>query len=584
MNKISVTLLLLAVGLASCTVDVQDKVFDEHSLVREENGSKLGCIICDYLKNQSANALDLLDKNFDAFLHIICFKTGYPYQSCIRVAKTWEPAVFKGYMRAVINREDLICGLIFKLCDSPDLSFVDVKGYVKNILANKPPIKPRPKPTLKNTYTILAVNDIHLDPQYSTDGAFNCHNTIVCCRKDSTQKVGEKKVKCGPFGMTGPSDLPPRTFEDFLLFQRDVIKPDMMFQMGDNIVHELDKISEQFNLDTTTYISNKITEYLPNTKVFMSIGNHESFPVDQYDQMASDTAWLLPGLAEAYGTAIPQASKDQLSKKGFYSERIPEKNLKVISLFGQVYDSMNFYLLMRTFDPLGQLLWLQRELEASETIDEDVFIIMHIPLGTDFAIAKWNDVFNALMERFANTVVSLFSGHTHSDHLKFLTQSDDKSKVYMQNFIGNSLTTYSNYEPSFRVFKVDSDTNQLIDYDQYRLDLEKWNKVTDPNVHAQWDKVYSFKNKFNVSAIDRPGMQELYDRLMSGDDETMKDYISVRPPYKRPDSVDEKTKQSNQCDLKDNTRDVKICYQKYGFSIGLEMILSTSVDFYVKVN
>jgi sphingomyelin phosphodiesterase len=120
---------------------------------------------------------------------------------------------------------------------------------------------------------------------------------------------------------------------------------------------------------------------------------------------------------------------------------------------------MNFYLLMRTFDPLGQLLWLQRELEASETIDEDVFIIMHIPLGTDFAIAKWNDVFNALMERFANTVVSLFSGHTHSDHLKFLTQSDDKSKVYMQNFIGNSLTTYSNYEPSFRVFKVDSDTN-----------------------------------------------------------------------------------------------------------------------------
>jgi hypothetical protein len=79
-------------------------------------------------------------------------------------------------------------------------------------------------------------------------------------------------------------------------------------------------------------------------------------------------------------------------------------------------------------------------------------------------------------------------------------------------------------------------------------------------------------------------MQEFYNRLMSGDDETMKDYISVRPPYKRPDSVDEKTKQSNQCDLKDNTRDVKICYQKYGFSIGLEMILSTSVDFYVKVN
>lgn len=72
--------------------------------------------------------------------------------------------------------------------------------------------------------------------------------------------------------------------------------------------------------------------------------------------------------------------------------------------------------------------------------------------------------------------------------------------------------------------------------------------------------------------------------MMAGDDETLKDYISVRPPYTRPDSVDEKTKQNIQCDLKDNTRDVKICYEKYGFSVGLEMILSTSVDFYVKVN
>ena len=531
-------------------------------------------------------ALDLLDENFDAFLHIICFKVGYPYQACIHVAKTWEPCVIKGYFRAVINRKDLICGLIFNVCESPELSFVDVRGYTKAILADKPEIKERPKPTMREKYTILVMNDPHVDMDYKDGGVFNCGNTIVCCRKDSTRKLKDKEtIHAGPFGMAGPCDLPTRTYEDFLRFARDTLKPDMMFMLGDNEVHELDKISEKLNLDTTKYVAEKMNEYLPNTPKFVSVGNHESYPVDQYDQMASDTAWLLPGLAESYKGTIPEASRQQLGRKGFYSQRVPERNLKVISLFGQVYDSMNFYMLFRTFDPLGHLQWLQRELEDSENRGEDVYIIMHIPPGTSFAIAKWNDIFNALMERFANTVISAFAGHTHEDHIIIHTTQEDKSKVFMQNFCGASLTTYSSYHPSFRVFHVDTDTNQLLDYDQYRLDLDKWNKVTDKNVHAEWDKVYSFKDFFKVSAINRAGMQEFRDRLAGGDDETLKVYLgAMNSPYKPPESVSQYTKNEVACDIMDNTRDTRVCYEKHKIGVGIELTLSTEIDFYLKVN
>lgn len=584
MKKWTILLLLAVLGTIMCQKGIHERRYDEHELVREKNGAQLGCILCEYFKDQSAAALDLLDQNFNAVLHLVCFKVPYPYQACIAVAKTWEPVIFKSYMRAVINRKDLICGLIFQVCDSPDLSFVDVRGYVKNILADKPAIKPRPKPTMKKTYTILSMNDPHIDMKYDTEGAFNCHNDIVCCRKGAVPKVGETKIKSGPFGMRGPCDLPMRTYEDFLKFAKETINPDMMFWLGDNEVHELDKISKEGNLNTTKYVADKMKEVMKDTPIFLSIGNHESFPVDQYDQMASDTAWMLPGLAQAYGDIIPQKSLDQIAQRGFYSQRIPERNLKIISLFGQLYDSMNFYLIMRTFDPLGHLQWLQRELEASEHLDEDVYIIMHIPPGTSFTIAKWNDIFNALMERYANTVISLFSGHTHEDHILFHTESEDKTKVFTQNFCGASLTTYSAYHPSFRVFKIDEDTNQILDYDQYRLDLDKWNKVTDPKAHATWDKVYSFKDYYNVSAIDRKGMQEFRDRLASGDDDTLKTYKTAMPPYKRPETISQSEKNMIFCDIKDNTRDVKMCYEKFGFKPGLDLMLGVDIDFYLKVN
>ncbi len=50
--------------------------------------------------------------------------------------------------------------------------------------------------------------------------------------------------------------------------------------------------------------------------------------------------------------------------------------------------------------------------------------------------------------------------------------------------------SYTLLNPSFRVFEVDAETNQPINYQQYRLNLTKWNQNTTGPI--EWDLAYDF--------------------------------------------------------------------------------------------
>jgi len=51
------------------------------------------------------------------------------------------------------------------------------------------------------------------------------------------------------------------------------------------------------------------------------------------------------------------------------------------------------------------------------------------------------------------------------------------------------LYRYSKLYPSFRIFEVDADTNQIVNYQQYRLNLTKWNSNTTGPI--SWDLAYT---------------------------------------------------------------------------------------------
>lgn len=60
--------------------------------------------------------------------------------------------------------------------------------------------------------------------------------------------------------------------------------------------------------------------------------------------------------------------------------------------------------------------------------------------------------------------------------------------------------------PSFRVYEVDAETNQPINYDQYRLNLTKWNQDTVGPI--EWDIAYNFLDVQILYLLKRKLMRE----------------------------------------------------------------------------
>lgn len=87
--------------------------------------------------------------------------------------------------------------------------------------------------------------------------------------------------------------------------------------------------------------------------------------------------------------------------------------------------------------------------------------------------------FNAIIDRYSYTVRGQFYGHRHSDHIGFnprLKESSNILNATLSNYylVAPSLTTYENREPEYRVMEIDYDTLQVLDFKQYRLDLQKY--------------------------------------------------------------------------------------------------------------
>ena len=86
----------------------------------------------------------------------------------------------------------------------------------------------------------------------------------------------------------------------------------------------------------------------------------------------------------------------------------------------------------------------------------------------------WSLRYNAIVDRFSYTIRGQFFGHTHNDHIGIHYGVNNQSEVTNYYFISPSLTTYDGRVPRYRLMDVDYDTLQVKNFNQYRLDLRKY--------------------------------------------------------------------------------------------------------------
>ncbi len=103
----------------------------------------------------------------------------------------------------------------------------------------------------------------------------------------------------------------------------------------------------------------------------------------------------------------------------------------------------------------------------------------------------------ALVDRFDYIIRGYCSGHTHLDDIVGVRAYFEPRPIININYVAPSFTTNNNLNPSFRQYRIDSNTKNIIDYEQYRMNLTSSNEKGE----ADWYLSHTATELFNVTDL-----------------------------------------------------------------------------------
>jgi 3',5'-cyclic AMP phosphodiesterase CpdA len=313
----------------------------------------------------------------------------------------------------------------------------------------------------------------------------------LCCHEPASNY---SRIKSGKFGSFVNCDTSNATLTSFAEYAKD-LKPDFIIWTGDNAEHNNYNSSQEEVYFTTREIKNIIDyNFGPDIVVYPVIGNHEVYPNDLWKPGNEQIFAELGQIYKDYFTE--QQAFESFSKYGYYTERHPGTNLRIVALNCLYCDSVNYHLMGTTYEEAkAEFIWLEQVLRDAEANGEYVYILDHFPINGDFTLYECSKRLRALFDRFDYIIRGYFSGHTHREDISPVRRYFEPRPIINLNYIASSLTYNDGGNPSFRIYNIDSKTWNVIDYDQYRMNLTSSNEKG----IADWYLSYKATDLFNVS-------------------------------------------------------------------------------------
>ena len=368
-------------------------------------------------------------------------------------------------------------------------------------MADAPAVLPLPSVGQKR-FRVLHVSDIHVDLLYNEGASTDCPY-VVCCRTDLGTTSDPSKM-AGYWGSAAKCDPPKRTVEAFLK-QVATMDIDLVLWTGDNASTDYWLYNRETHLKNSQEITDLITKYLPNTPVYPIMGNHETYPQDQFHLV--NEQWLTNGLADMWAHWLTPEATTTFAENAYYTMKDTHTGLRILGINTMMCDTLNFWLMLNATDPGNHLEWLRQQLHKAESDNELVFIIGHIPIGDPFCMSTWATVYRAIVNRFRNIIRGQFFGHTHTDDFQVVSSLDYSKPPAGVLYVVPSFSTFEGHDPAFRVFELDADTLQIVDYDSYRLDMARANldRSTFPTFH----KAYSARSEYDLPDLSPASWEAL---------------------------------------------------------------------------
>ena len=409
---------------------------------------------------------------------------------CNTYISKYGPVFIDSFILRAGNEENLCHKLGF--CPEGEET-EDTYDYAIRLLKDKPKNKKREgvdysAPTLK----MIQLTDIHLDTKYIENGTVYCDEP-VCCREPASTY---SRKKSGKYGFLGRCDASVELLESFMDKAYE-LNPDFIIWTGDNSPHNSKNASQNDNYEASIIVKNMLDEKFKNEiPIYPALGNHEKYPSDLY---IGDEAELLENYGQIFKDYFyEEQAFETFRKYGYYTEKYKDTNLRIVVLNCLLCDTWNFYIIGGRHEAAKkEFIWLEEVLRQAEKEGEYVYLIDHFPINSNFQLTECAQRLRALLDRFDYIIRGFFSGHTHLDDISPVRTYFEPKPIININYIAPPLTTYPGRNPSFRQFILDSNTKNVIDYQQYRLNL------TDANLkrEANWYIVYNATQMFKVNDL-----------------------------------------------------------------------------------
>lgn len=176
---------------------------------------------------------------------------------------------------------------------------------------------------------------------------------------------------------------------------------------------------------------------------------------------------------------------------------------------------LNPWSLYNPVDPSNHLRWLIEELLLAEQAGENVHIIGHIPPDNRECTQGWLYNFMRIVERFQDTILAQYYGHTHADEFRVLYSVANETKSIGFEFVAPSLTTYTEYNPAYRVYQMNS-RGQLFDHETYFFNITRsnWDFRSEPS----WRLGYRALETFRLDSLHHSEWHQMIERMEASDD------------------------------------------------------------------
>jgi hypothetical protein len=293
-----------------------------------------------------------------------------------------------------------------------------------------------------------------------------------------------------------------------------------------------------FVLKTVEFLALELKSEFPHAKVFLTPGNNDNdcgdYSIQANGDFLRDTATTAQKLA--------QANDDFLSDwKALGSFNVPHPTVAKARLI-----SINSVFLSQKYNPLSSsegckpvtatagadlMAWLDKQLATAAQSQQKVWLMFHIPPGIDgYATAmkrrklgnagdtcaasivpiwgvQWTGQFDALLEKYRETVVASFAAHIHSDDFRLVGAAGGKEFVLMNP----AISPIYQQNPGFRIVNYNGD-GRVLNHTTY--DLTNLSQAGS-KVKGKWRREYTYTREWKQKELSAASLSALYDKVVS---------------------------------------------------------------------